>query len=143
MNSDDSSVRRSNKVQAMNHEPRSANREPPALTDGAAAGSAEQAGSPLGTPSEERATAQAVQNMFARVARRYDLLNHLLSVGFDLWWRRSTAAQARSVLERPGSIAADLCCGTGDLTFALARLSAGRVIGADFCQPMLEIAHQK
>ena len=103
----------------------------------------EQQGSPLGTPSEVRQTARAVQSMFARVARRYDFLNHLLSAGCDLWWRRSTAARVCSALERPGSIAADLCCGTGDLAFALARLSSGRVIGADFCQPMLDIACQK
>jgi demethylmenaquinone methyltransferase / 2-methoxy-6-polyprenyl-1,4-benzoquinol methylase len=97
----------------------------------------------LGTPSEVRQTAQAVQSMFARVAHRYDFLNHLLSAGCDVWWRRATAARVRSVLERPGSIAVDLCCGTGDLTFALERVSAGSVIGADFCHPMLEIAREK
>jgi demethylmenaquinone methyltransferase/2-methoxy-6-polyprenyl-1,4-benzoquinol methylase len=47
------------------------------------------------------------------------------------------------VLKRPGSLAADVCCGTGDLTFALAGFSAGRVLGADFCHPMLEIALRK
>jgi demethylmenaquinone methyltransferase/2-methoxy-6-polyprenyl-1,4-benzoquinol methylase len=103
----------------------------------------EQKGSPLGTPSNMRATAQAVQSMFARVARRYDFLNHLLSAGCDLWWRRTTAARVRPWLQRPGSLVADLCCGTGDLTFAFARLSAGRVVGADFCEPMLEIAGEK
>jgi demethylmenaquinone methyltransferase/2-methoxy-6-polyprenyl-1,4-benzoquinol methylase len=81
--------------------------------------------------------------MFARVARRYDFLNHLLSAGCDLWWRHATAARVRPLLERPGSVAADLCCGTGDLTFALARVSSGRVMGADFCPPMLEIAREK
>ena len=110
---------------------------------GMKADSLEQQGSPLGTSSEVHQTAQAVQSMFGRVARRYDFLNHLLSAGLDLWWRRSTAMRLRAVLERPGSIAADLCCGTGDLTFALARFSAGRVIGADFCHPMLEIAREK
>lgn len=102
----------------------------------------EPQGSPLG-PSGAHQTAQAVQSMFARVARRYDFLNHLLSAGFDLWWRRSTATRLRALIEQPGSIAADLCCGTGDLTFALARVSSGRVIGADFCHPMLEIAREK
>lgn len=103
----------------------------------------EQKGSPLGPPDSMAATASAVQGMFARVAPRYDFLNHLLSAGFDLRWRRATAEAVRQALERPGSIAADLCCGTGDLTFALERVSAGRVVGADFCRPMLEIASAK
>jgi len=103
----------------------------------------EQKGSPLGPPDQEHETARAVQTMFARVAPRYDFLNHLLSARFDVWWRRAAAREVRHVLERPGSLAADLCCGTGDLTFALAGLSAGRVVGADFCHPMLEIASRK
>lgn len=103
----------------------------------------EQHGSPLGPLDNPGATADAVQGMFARVAPRYDLLNHLLSAGLDLRWRRLTADMVREALARPGSLAADLCCGTGDLTFALASVSAGRVVGADFCQPMLEIASAK
>jgi len=103
----------------------------------------DQKGSPLGSPGQAQQTARAVQTMFARVAPRYDLLNHLLSARLDVHWRRATARQLRPVLERPGSVAADLCCGTGDLTFALARWSAGRVLGADFCHPMLTIAGAK
>lgn len=103
----------------------------------------EQKGSPLGSPGQVHETARAVQTMFAQVAPRYDFLNHLLSARFDVWWRRVAARQVRHVLERPGSLAADLCCGTGDLTFALAGFSAGRVVGADFCHPMLEIALKK
>lgn len=105
--------------------------------------SGEQAGSPLGSPGQAEDTARAVRTMFARVAPRYDFLNHLLSARFDLWWRRVTAQEVRQVLERPGALAADLCCGTGDLTFDLARFSAGRVLGADFCHPMLVLARQK
>ena len=103
----------------------------------------EQKGSPLGPPDSEAATARAVQEMFARVAPRYDFLNHFLSAGFDLRWRRAAAEAVRPALERPGSVAADLCCGTGDLTFALARFSAGHVVGADFCHPMLVEANKK
>lgn len=103
----------------------------------------EQKGSPLGSPHQVPETARAVRTMFAQVAPRYDFLNHLLSARFDLWWRRAAARQVRHVLERPGSLAADLCCGTGDLTFALAGFSAGQVLGADFCHPMLEIALRK
>jgi demethylmenaquinone methyltransferase/2-methoxy-6-polyprenyl-1,4-benzoquinol methylase len=81
--------------------------------------------------------------MFAAIARRYDLLNHLLSLGLDLGWRRTAAKALQEVLSRPGSVAADLCCGTGDLAFALSRFSAGTVVGADFCYPMLQRAVRK
>jgi demethylmenaquinone methyltransferase/2-methoxy-6-polyprenyl-1,4-benzoquinol methylase len=103
----------------------------------------EQKGSPLGSPDQLHETARSVQAMFAQVAPRYDFLNHLLSARLDVWWRQAAAMEVRHILERPGSLAADLCCGTGDLTFALARFSAGRVLGADFCHPMLEIARKK
>ncbi len=103
----------------------------------------EQTGSPLGPADQPQDTARAVQSMFARVAPRYDFLNHLLSARFDLWWRRVAARDLREVLQRPDSIAADLCCGTGDLTFAFARYSRGLVVGADFCHPMLLVAERK
>jgi demethylmenaquinone methyltransferase / 2-methoxy-6-polyprenyl-1,4-benzoquinol methylase len=103
----------------------------------------EQKGSPLGPQGDVRQTGQAVQTLFARVAPRYDFLNHLLSARMDVQWRRAAARQLRPILSRAGSMAADLCCGTGDLTFALAQQSAGRVLGADFCHPMLEIARAK
>jgi demethylmenaquinone methyltransferase / 2-methoxy-6-polyprenyl-1,4-benzoquinol methylase len=103
----------------------------------------EQRGSPLKPNAQAQDTARAVQAMFGRVARRYDFLNHLLSARFDVWWRRLTAQELREVLQRPGSVAADLCCGTGDLTFAFALYSRGLVVGADFCHPMLQVAGQK
>jgi len=103
----------------------------------------EQRGSPIGPVGQPQDTARAVQSMFARVAPRYDFLNHLLSARFDLWWRKVTARELRETLERPDSVAADLCCGTGDLTFALARYSRGVVVGSDFCHPMLKVAGEK
>ncbi|MBZ5672495.1 MAG: class I SAM-dependent methyltransferase [Acidobacteriia bacterium] len=81
--------------------------------------------------------------MFATVAPRYDLLNHVLSLGFDIAWRRATARALREILKRPGSCVADLCCGTGDLSLYLRRQSAGLVVGADFCRPMLTLARRK
>jgi len=81
--------------------------------------------------------------MFAAVAPRYDFLNHFLSFGLDLTWRRAAARALRDVLSRPASVAVDVCCGTGDLALALSRFSAGTVIGADFCTPMLERAERK
>ena len=81
--------------------------------------------------------------MFASVAPRYDFLNHFLSLGRDVAWRKATAKALRHILERPGSSAADLCCGTGDLAFELEHYSAGRVFGTDFCRPMLLLARTK
>ncbi|MGH9357006.1 MAG: class I SAM-dependent methyltransferase, partial [Terriglobia bacterium] len=88
-------------------------------------------------------TSRLVREMFSAVAPRYDLLNHVLSGGLDITWRRVTADVLSEPLSKPGSIALDVCCGTGDLTFALASVSRGNVIGADFCQPMLVRAHSK
>lgn len=81
--------------------------------------------------------------MFAAVAPRYDLANHVLSLARDIAWRRATARELREALARPGSFAVDACCGTGDLSLALARVSAGTVVGTDFCHPMLHLARRK
>lgn len=100
-------------------------------------------GSPLGAPGDEKSTSRAVRSMFERVAPRYDFLNHFLSCGRDIAWRHATAKTLRSVLERPGTLAVDVCCGTGDLALALACYSAGTVIGTDFCHSMLRMARAK
>ena len=82
----------------------------------------------------------AIRDMFAGVAPRYDLLNHLLSGALDFVWRRRAAAALRAV-RGPARIL-DLCCGTGDQ--ATADASGGtRVAAADFCVPMLAIARRK
>jgi len=100
-------------------------------------------GSPQGPRDNVGASARAVRDMFAAVAARYDFLNHFLSLGSDIAWRRATARALREVLGRPGSLALDVCCGTGDLALALARVSSGRVIGTDFCHPMVQLAQKK
>jgi demethylmenaquinone methyltransferase/2-methoxy-6-polyprenyl-1,4-benzoquinol methylase len=100
-------------------------------------------GTTVGYGVDEQATASAVRTMFAAVAPRYDLLNHLLSVGFDIRWRRATVRALEPVLSQTSSVVADLCCGTGDLALALRRASAGTVLGADFCHPMLQLAREK
>lgn len=92
---------------------------------------------------DEQSTASAVRSMFAAVAPRYDLLNHLLSAGFDIRWRRAAVKALAPVLASPSSVVIDLCCGTGDLALALRRASAGKVMGADFCYPMLQQARIK
>jgi demethylmenaquinone methyltransferase / 2-methoxy-6-polyprenyl-1,4-benzoquinol methylase len=100
-------------------------------------------GSPLGPPGNEEATARAVREMFESIAPRYDFLNHFLSMRRDIAWRRATAKMLRGILERPDSCVLDICCGTGDLALAFARHSAGKVMGTDFCHPMLITARQK
>ena len=86
-----------------------------------------------------------VREMFARVAPRYDFLNHLLSLEADRWWRRAVARRFRRTLGRPGTRALDLCCGTGDLALSLTKVAhpSARILGADFCHPMLERARDK
>ena len=91
----------------------------------------------------EQAAAQWVRTMFARVAPRYDLINHLLSFNIDRWWRWQTTRGLAAILARPDAVTVDLCCGTADLTLALARRAAHRVYGSDFCHPMLIAARQK
>lgn len=97
---------------------------------------------PRGTATEEEA-ARWVRGMFARVAHRYDFANHLLSFQLDRYWRARTVKRLAPILAQPSSVAVDLCCGTGDLTLALARASRGRVLGSDFCHPMLQGAQRK
>lgn len=100
-------------------------------------------GTRVGTQCDERSTAAAVRSMFAAVAPRYDLLNHLLSAGIDVLWRRATAAAVKPRLTDSSSVALDLCCGTGDLALTLRRVARGKVFGADFCHPMLVRAREK
>jgi demethylmenaquinone methyltransferase/2-methoxy-6-polyprenyl-1,4-benzoquinol methylase len=85
-------------------------------------------------PGEERAA--KVNDLFARIARRYDLLNDLQSFGLHRSWKRRVVKLAGV---RPGSQALDLCCGTGDISFALAERGA-ETTGLDFSAEMLEVA---
>ncbi len=85
-------------------------------------------------PGEARAA--RVNDLFARIARRYDLINDLQSFGLHRRWKRRVADLARVA---PGARALDLCCGTGDLAFALAHRGAD-VTGLDFSPQMLEVA---
>jgi demethylmenaquinone methyltransferase / 2-methoxy-6-polyprenyl-1,4-benzoquinol methylase len=95
---------------------------------------------------DARSAALAVREMFTSIAPRYDLLNHLLSCNVDrLWWRR-TARAFGQILSRPEARVLDLCCGTGDMTFALRRQagkSALQILGADFSHAMLQRALSK
>src|SRR5437660_10011217 len=96
---------------------------------------------PHGTQDPQSA-ARAVREMFTSIAPRYDLLNHLLSFNVDrLWWRRAARTFA-SLLKRADSRVLDLCCGTGDLAFALRRQAnaSASILVADFSHALLRLA---
>lgn len=88
-------------------------------------------------PGEQRAV--KVSDLFAAIARRYDLLNDLQSFGLHRRWKHRVVALAAV---RPGQRALDVCCGTGDIALALARAGT-EVTGLDFSQAMLEIAETR
>src|SRR5215207_8622696 len=97
----------------------------------------------LGNPSSAPAPGKglAVQRLFASIAKRYDVANHLLSGGLDFFWRRRAAKVVQGW--KPVKIL-DLATGSGDLARALGKACPGAtVIGADFCLPMLQVARKK
>ncbi len=80
--------------------------------------------------------------MFGGIARRYDLMNTVMTAGMHHGWRRRGVELASL---HPGGSALDVCCGTGDFAFALADAVGplGSVTGIDFSRRMLEVARQK
>ncbi|GAC1471576.1 MAG: bifunctional demethylmenaquinone methyltransferase/2-methoxy-6-polyprenyl-1,4-benzoquinol methylase UbiE [Chloroflexota bacterium] len=86
--------------------------------------------------------ADYVARMFSAIADHYDLMNFVMTFGQDQRWRR----QAADVVElRAGEVALDVACGTGDMTFELAKRvgARGHVVGVDFAEPMLAQARRK
>jgi demethylmenaquinone methyltransferase / 2-methoxy-6-polyprenyl-1,4-benzoquinol methylase len=83
-----------------------------------------------------------VRGMFAQIAPRYDLMNHLLSLGIDIRWRRQVVRKLRLNSDLP---ILDCCTGTGDLALMIAKKINGRVevVGSDFCPEMLQVARRK
>ena len=85
--------------------------------------------------------ARYVQEMFTRIARRYDLMNSLMTGGRHQAWRRVAARMADPPL---GGLALDVATGTGDLALAiLTETTVGRVIGVDFSDGMLAVGREK
>ena len=88
-------------------------------------------------PGDQRAA--RVNDLFAGIAGRYDLINDIQSFGLHRLWKRRLVRLANP---RSGDHALDLCCGTGDIALALARRGAD-VVGLDFSEPMLAVARLK
>lgn len=88
-------------------------------------------------PGEERAG--KVNDLFAKIAPRYDLINDLQSFGLHRHWKRRLLELTKL---RPGERALDICCGTGDIAIRLADTGA-EVVGLDFSKPMLEVAKRR
>ena len=86
--------------------------------------------------------ASRVREMFGKIAGRYDLLNHLLSGNIDKRWRQVVTRRVRNEVSREALIL-DVACGTGDLSLQLFESTGARVVGTDFCRPMLNIAADK
>jgi demethylmenaquinone methyltransferase/2-methoxy-6-polyprenyl-1,4-benzoquinol methylase len=92
------------------------------------------------TKTEEHA--RRVREMFANIAPRYDLLNHILSANIDIRWRRRAVRRLKPLLPKDARVL-DVGCGTGDLSVALFDNTAAEVTGIDFCGPMLKLAKSK
>lgn len=80
-----------------------------------------------------------IRDMFGAIVPRYDLINTIMTLGLDRVWRRVTV----KMVEPRDAVALDIATGTGELAFELARQGAKKVIGADFCHGMVEVAQQK
>lgn len=101
----------------------------------------EPAPPPAAPPAEDKSN-ERVRRMFASIARRYDLLNHLLSLNIDRSWRRYTT---QAVPPEPGVPVLDCCTGTADLALAYDKAARGAspVVGVDFTREMLVVGRRK
>lgn len=97
---------------------------------------------PVTPPSSEDKSNRRVRRMFGSIAKRYDLLNHLLSLNIDRSWRRFTT---RKVPPTPGVPVLDVCTGTADLALEYDKVAKGAcpVVGVDFTREMLAVGLKK
>lgn len=103
-------------------------------------------GTSLGDAADSQQTAVAVRDMFTAIAGRYDFLNHLLSLNVDRYWWWRAAKTFQHILNSDQARVLDLCCGTGDMAFALyrrARRASPQILGIDFSHAMLQRARAK
>ncbi len=87
-------------------------------------------------------TTGGVQSMFEEVPATYELVNHVLTLGLDVLWRRRTA---RIAARAGGADWADMCTGTGEMAVYLSRLApkGTKIFAIDFSSPMMEKARKK
>jgi demethylmenaquinone methyltransferase/2-methoxy-6-polyprenyl-1,4-benzoquinol methylase len=85
---------------------------------------------------------QNISALFSRIAKKYDAINHIISFGVDIYWRKKAASVINA---GNGEIIADLCSGTGELAFAIAKLDpqAAAITCYDISEKMLENARLK
>jgi demethylmenaquinone methyltransferase/2-methoxy-6-polyprenyl-1,4-benzoquinol methylase len=88
----------------------------------------------------DKSKKEEVQEMFNNISKRYDLLNHLLSIGIDKSWRKKAVRTLRD--SKPKNIL-DIATGTGDFALALLHLHPEKITGLDLSEGMLEIAKEK
>jgi demethylmenaquinone methyltransferase / 2-methoxy-6-polyprenyl-1,4-benzoquinol methylase len=99
----------------------------------------------MGTPvkpygSDDKSKKQEVAEMFNNISKKYDFLNHFLSVGIDRMWRKKAVAQLKSI--QPKRLL-DLATGTGDFALALLKLNPTEIVGMDISEGMLEVGREK
>ena len=92
---------------------------------------------------DELQHAKDVREMFSRISPKYDFLNHFLSGNIDKRWRKLVTKKLESVLNDKNALVLDVACGTGDLALEMQKSSKAKIIGTDFCRPMLAIAKEK
>ena len=92
---------------------------------------------------DELKHAKDVREMFSRISPKYDFLNHFLSGNTDKRWRKLVTKKLESVLDDENALVLDVACGTGDLAVELQKNAKAKIIGTDFCRPMLAIAKEK
>ena len=96
----------------------------------------------MSTSGIENKSAERVRGVFDSIAYRYDITNHLLSFGADIYWRRAAVGVAEP---RDDEKVLDMCCGSGDFIFSFVKNGVGpeRLTGCDFSSEMIEIAKEK
>jgi len=90
--------------------------------------------------SEDKSKKQEVAEMFNNISKRYDFLNHFLSLGIDKIWRKKAVKMLKVI--NPERIL-DLASGTGDFAIESLRLNPKEIIGMDISEGMLEVGRQK
>ena len=96
---------------------------------------------PISTSQPVDKSSDRVRDMFAQIASKYDLMNHVLSLNVDKYWRSAAVKRIAVVGTEP---ILDLCTGTGDLAFEFRKRHPNvPIIGADFCNEMLDVAREK